>query len=109
MAPNARAVAGQGVGVQRNEKPGAEPAGDFDPLAERDEAVVFAGENHAKAVAFAQFRAQNLGEFEHQEFFHRVVAAQGAGIDAAMAGIEHNERFFTRRIPLRWRGRRGGR
>ena len=84
------AVAGQGVGVDRDEKRGVEPARDAHALAERHECVVLAGQDDLVMVAGAQFGRQNLGEIEHDEFLDGVVAAQRAGVDAAVAGIDHD-------------------
>ena len=84
------AVARQGVGVDRDEKRGIEPARDAHALAERHEGVVLAGQDDLVMVAGAQFGRQNLGEIEHDEFLDGVVAAQRAGVDAAVAGIDHD-------------------
>ena len=44
-------------------------------------------------AAGAQFGRQGPGEIEHEILFDRAIAAHGAGIDAAMAGIEHDDRL----------------
>ena len=74
------------------------------PLAQRHEGVVGARHHHAVFPGFLELVAQQQREFEHQRLFGDVAAGRpGAVVDAAVAGIDHDDRP---RIAL---GRRIGR
>ena len=62
------------------------------PLVERDEGVVAARHRHAVFAGLLQLVAQHQAEGEHDVLLVLPAARLGAAIDAAMAGIDHDQR-----------------
>ena len=65
---------------------------DGDPVAQLDELVAVAGEHDAIPAAALDQRAQLLGHLEHEILLVVAVDGDGARVDAAVAGIEHDHR-----------------
>ena len=57
---------------------------------EWDERVVFARVNHVGAQPRLQQLAQSSADVEHQVFFLQTIRTDGAGVVAAVAGINHD-------------------
>ena len=81
---------GIGIGMQGDEQVGLVGAADGDTLAQGNGSVVLAGHEHGIAAA-AQLARQLQAFGQRQVFFHQAVDADGARIQAAMAGIQHND------------------
>ncbi len=62
------------------------------PLVERDEGVVAARHCHAILAGFFQLVAQHQAERQHDVLLVLPAARFGAAIDAAVAGIDHDQR-----------------
>ena len=94
----------QRIGMDRDEQRGLTLPRQLHPLAERHERVVGARHHHAVFAGLLELVAQQQREFQHQRLFRDVAARRpGAVVDAAVAGIDHDDRP---RIAL---GRRIGR
>ena len=89
------------VGMDRDEQRGLELAREAHALGERDEGVVVARHRHPVFAAALEQFAQLEPEGEHDVLLLLAVEALGAGVDAAMAGIDHDQRT---RIGARLRG-----
>ena len=86
-------VGGRGVGVDRDEQAGAQPPRDLEALGEDEIAVVLAGQGDAHPARRGQIVADRAGEGERHVLFAAAVGGRDrAGIDAAMAGIDHHQR-----------------
>ena len=97
-----RAVAaGERIAVDRYEQLRAAGARQPHAIGERHESVVGARHHHAVFAGLFQLVAQHQGEIEHQRLFHHIGAGAGAGIDAAMARIEHHDRARIGRVARR--------
>ena len=99
----------QSVGVDGDEQRGVGGAGFGHPIFQRDILVAVARHDHPIAPRRLQLVAQHFGEGEDQRLLHRAVEAIGAAVDAAVTGIEHDDRQALGERRRRRGGRRGGR
>ena len=99
----------QRIGMDRDEQRGLTLPRQLHPLAERHEAVVGPRHDHAIFSGFFELIAQQQREIEHQRLFRDVAARRpGAVIDAAVTGIDHDDRpriALGRRIGVEFAGR----
>jgi hypothetical protein len=82
----------QRVGVDREKQVGAGGARARDPLGQRHELVLGARQLDADAPARAELARELVRGRKHNVLLVCAARADAAGIDAAMAGIEHDER-----------------
>ena len=86
------------IGMDADEQIGLHPAGFLHPLLQGDEKVGFTGQHgahgqdalaraHAGAVDAV---AQAQGDLQHHIFFARATLAQGAGVFAAVSGVQRD-------------------
>ena len=73
-----------------DEQVGLMLVGDGGARLQRNERVVVAGVDHVGAQARLQQPAQAQSDVEHQILLHHPVRADGAGVVAAVSGIDHN-------------------
>ena len=93
VAPWAASFERRGVGMDRDEQIGVEPAGDLVALVEAAIAVVLAGHRHPDPAGGGERVAD--GEAEREGDVLLALGDErrgGAGIVAAMAGIDHHQR-----------------
>ena len=92
--------AGGAIRVQGQEQRRLPPPRQLDPVAERDEDVARAGQRHPAAAAGLQLPLQLQRRGQGDALLLRPARADGAGILAAMAGVQHHQR----QRPARHRG-----
>ena len=80
-----------------DEKRGLVRARDRHALGERNEGIVAAGEHDAIAAAFLQTIAQFQRHREHDRLLFLAAGRNRAGVEAAMARIDHDHRFAVAR------------
>jgi len=96
------------IGMQRNEQVGAGALRDPDPVAQPNEHVAVSDHHHPVASRPAELAAQFARLRQRNVLFPDAAAAVRAGIDAAMAGIDRDQRAaIGRRRLARHRLRRG--
>ena len=76
--------------------------GDLHPLEQRNEFVFFARQARLDVVMLMQKTAHVVGDFQHDVFFLRAFVADRAGVDAAVAGIDHHQLFAAGRFRRRF-------
>ncbi len=104
-----------GVGMQRNEQVRVGPAGDLHPVLQRHEAIARTGQHHHITAVALQPALQRPGGGQSQVLLMHP-RAHGAGILAAMAGVDDDdlagmdgERSDLRELGRRRDGRKGWR
>ena len=95
------------IRVNADEQRRAGGAGDLHPLPEWNKDIRAAGHQHPIAAGLVEMRGKRPGEIEDDVLFQCSVRTAGAGIDATMAGIEHDQRQASG--GLFGRGRNGSR
>ena len=80
-----------------DEKRGLVGAGDRHPFAERNEGVVVAGEHDPIAPVLLEPVAQFQRHREHDRLLLLAAGGNRAGVEAAMAGIDHDHRLAVAR------------
>src|SRR5262245_64312752 len=85
-------TARQGIGMHRNEKCGVARTRKPDPFTESNECVFRPCHRDAIFSSALQFLAQGLCESEHDVLFKFSTRSPGPGVDAAMSGVQHDER-----------------
>ena len=83
------------IGVDRHEQVGLGLAGQPHPLGQRHEHVPVAGHPHPVAPPRLQLLDERLGEAEHDVLLEHAAHRDGAGIGAAVAGIDHDQRALV--------------
>ena len=98
---------GIGVGVDRDEQIGVGVARPPDALTQRDVFVVVAGHDHVVAAGLRQSVAKLERDAQGDRFLEQAGRADGAGILAAVAGVDHHHRARRHLRPdRRQQGRR---
>ena len=87
----------QAVGVQRQEQLALALAGHLQAIAQAHDAIGVARHDHRVAAGRLELAAQLEGHREHDVLLVGAVGADRAGIDAAMAGIDHDDPLAGRR------------
>src|SRR6185437_4708138 len=89
-----------GIGVDRNEQVGIVTAGNAHALAQRDIGVVIAGEIDLVSPPPLQLVAHAFDDIEHEILFVHAAGTAGAVVEAAMAGIQHDNALAARGLGL---------
>jgi len=79
-----------GVGMERDQQIGAALARPTDSLAQREQAVVVAQQHCLEAGDSVDLDGEQPGEHQRDLLFGQAAGA-GAGVDAAMAGIDRHD------------------
>jgi hypothetical protein len=77
--------------VNRDEEIGARVVGDLHALAVRDEIIAIADQHGAHAGLIVDLGSELLGDGEHYVLFARAASPEGAGVLAAVAGVDHDD------------------
>lgn len=76
------------------------PVRDLHPIVQRNKNVAVARQAGIDAVSI-ELRPHVSGDRQNDMFFQRTGVANGAGVDAAMAGIQHDQESFPRTLRAR--------